>query len=156
MKESGGEEVEEDYNEVEWQRTVHHRLQLRAFRLRPERRGRGIQMRRFGLQGASALPSGHRGGRVLLGDPGGSRAGPDGDGAGVLSRQAQVREFLPLWDLSVSSGGPHRVLGRGGGRGHGVAGGEEVRALLRGFGGCKHGVRPAEGLPKGSGGFNRS
>ncbi len=148
------EAAEEDYNEVEWQRTVHHRLQQSALRVRRERRGRGIQMHRVGLQCASALPPGHRCRRVLLGHPGDSRAGPDWGGAGLLPGQSQVCEFLPLWDLSVSFGGPDGVLRRGGRWRHGVLGGEEVRALLPGLCGCKPGVRPAQGVPAGSGGFH--
>ncbi len=93
-------------------------------------------------------------GAFYSGHPGDSRAGPDWGGAGLLPGQSQVCEFLPLWDLSVSFGGPDGVLRRGGRWRHGVLGGEEVRALLPGLCGCKPGVRPAQGVPAGSGGFH--
>lgn len=152
----GSRAAEAEYNEVEWERTVHRVLQHPPLRVRPERSCRWIKMRLAGIYGESAFPSWHRGRSFLLRATCGDRAGPAGLRAALLHGETRLQEFLSPRCCGLLVGGPHRLLRRGGGRGHCFFGGEEIFPLLLPLCGCEPCVRTAEGLPAESGGLHCS
>ena len=147
----GSRAAEVEYNEVEWERTVHRLLQHPPLRVRPERSCRWIKMRLVGIYGESAFPPRRRGRGFLLRATCGNRAGAAGLRAALLHGEARLQEFLSPRCCGLLVGGPHRLLRRGGGRGHGFSGGEEIFPLLLPLFGCEPCVRAAEGVPAESG-----
>lgn len=151
MKEGEGTgEVEEEYNEVEWERTVHHRLRLPALRLCHKRRCRRIQMHRSGLQSQSAFPPWDRGRGFLLGNTSRTWASAPRAGTSLLQREARLSEFFSLGDFGVLAGSSHRLLRRCSGWRHGVTRRAEICPLLPRLGGYKPLLRAAEDLSEGT------
>lgn len=147
-KEGAGSRVAEvEYNEVEWERTVHRLLRHSALRVRPQRSCGWNKMRLFGLHGESALPARPRGGGFLLRLTCWNRAASAGLRAAVLRGEARLQEFLSSGCRGLLARGAHRLLRRGGGRGHGVSGGEEIFPLLLPVSGHEPRLRAAEELP---------
>lgn len=159
MKEGEGPgEAEEEYNEVEWERTVYHRLQRPPLRLRGERSCCRIQMYLTGHQSKSAFSPVDRGRGFLLGDTGRTRAGAAGLCAALLQRDARVSEFLSPGYPGVFVGSSHRLLRSRGGRRHGVSGGAQIFPLLprHRLSGINRHLQPTEGISEKSSHLNHS
>lgn len=139
--------AEVEYNEVEWERTVHLVLQHPALRVRPQRSCRWNKMRLFGIYGESAFPARPRGWGFLLRLTCWNRAGSTGLRAAVLHGEARLQEFLSSGCCGLLARGAHRFLRCGGGRGHGFSGGEEIFPLLLPVSGHEPCLRAAEELP---------
>lgn len=151
MKEGEGTgEAEEEYNEVEWERTVHHRLRLPALRLCHKLRCRRIQMPRSGVQSQSAFPSWDRGRSFLLGNTSRTWASATWACTGLLQGEARLSEFFSLGDFGVLAGSSYRLLRCCSGRRHGVFGRAEIFPLLPRLGGYKPHLRATEDLPEGT------